>query len=354
VTSRAPSARAQIANLAEREASNVARDEITKKGLEQGYVLPPSQVRPSGLNKTIESIGGKAATRQEAEIRNQEVTNRLAKEQIGLKPNEPLTEGALEKLRNNFAAPYREVAAIPEFKSANVMLGRVDPITNQPIAQTVNPKQILEDLKTTRADANAYYKAYSRDAHPETKAKADQLKNQANQLELQLEKIAVLSNKPDLVNQLREARKKIAQTYTVEQALNVGTTNVDARAIGRAIDRGVPLTENLRLIGNFAEQNPLYVRESSNVSTPGVSALDATVAGMSVAAGKPLAGGIILAKGPARALALSKWYQNWNAKPDYSPSAIAKALQGLTPTERNFALTRMAQLRLQKDDVGQQ
>lgn len=349
------SSRRKIAGLQEEQAQNVARDKITSAGMSEGYVLPSSENNPSAVNKTIESIGGKAATKQEAEIRNQGITNKLVREELGLPRTTPLTEETLADLRDNFAAPYRAVAAIPAFKTTNKIQTGVDPLTNQPITKSVteiiDPAKILEDLKVARADSNAWWKAYSRDAHPETKDKAVNFQDKANKLETQLEQIATNSGQPDLVNQLRQARREIAKTYTVEQALNVGSTNISARALGKARDKGAPLTGNLKLIGEFAQQNPQFTREASGVSTPGVSNVDAMAGGATAILGHPVAGGVVLARGPARALALSKWYQQWQAKPNYSPSSMAKALQGFTPEERKFALARMAEMQSQSQEA---
>lgn len=348
VSGAASYARDQISRLQAQKAANSAADAITRKGLERGYTIPASEVNPTAANKILESVGGKAATRQQAEINNQEVTNALVKEQLGIPANTPITEETLKNLRAKYSAPYREIASLPPVRDVQKVPVGHNPLTNQPITKTVvtvtDPAKVLEELKTARANANDWFKAYTRDAHPDTKAAAERFKQQASDLESKLEQIALNASKPKLVEQLRQARKDIAQTYSAEQALNVGSTNIDARAIGRMRDRGVPLTGNMRTIGEFAQQNPLYMRESSGVSTPGVSALDAMAAGMAVAGGKPLSGGVLLLRGPARALALSKWYQGRNAAPNYNPSNIAKLLKNFTPQEARLAVARAAML----------
>lgn len=331
---------------AEDQAANAERMANTLRGMESGYVIPPTLNRPNLLSRTLESLSGKAATGQKAQILNQEVTNRLAREAIGLRKNQPITEKALSDLREKFSAPYREIESIPPSKTTQeVVVGR-DPLTNQTITETVtniiDPKKILEDLKVARADARDSYNAYKINPHPDTRKAAEKYKEIASDLEDQLEEIAIKSRKPNLVNKLREARQKIAKTYAVENALNIGSTNVDARLLGRQLDKGAPLSGNLKDIALFAEANPAYVRESSGVTSPGVSGGDVAAATAAVATGHSIAGGIPLLRGPARSLVLSKPYQKKFARPDYDPVALAKFLSDYNPSKRNVDLMRPA------------
>jgi hypothetical protein len=331
------------AALAKRKQANAARDAITTAGMEQGYVLPPSINNSTWFNRFVESLGGKAATRQAAEIANQPVTNKLVRQQLGLAENAPITESALSDLRSTLSEPYKKVASIAPYKE-EVQSSQIDPITNQPVTklQTVNPSQILDDLKIARANANQWWKAYSRDAHPETKDKAQAYTAEANALERRLEGVAEKTGNSQLINELRDARRQIAQTYDVEKALNIGTTNVSARDIGSALSKGAPFTGNLKTIGEFAEQNPLYTRETSDVSTPGVDALRTVGGTMTAASGHPGAALAAFLGAPARAVALSRPYQNMFAMPNYDPGMLAKMLKNYTPFERDLIMAQMA------------
>jgi hypothetical protein len=325
----------KVANLEAQGAANEERTANTVRGMEQGYVLPPSINRPNMISRALESLGGKAATGQEAQLRNQEVTNSLVRKELGLAENQPITEDALNKLRTKYSQPYRDVSNLPSLTEFNPYLTR---------SNTLNPKQMVEDLKTARANANDWYKAYARDQQPQTLAQAKAYKNEATQLETDLEKVASQAGKPELVDQLRQARQQIAKTYTAENALNLGSTNIDARALGRALDKGAPLSGNLKDIALFAEANPAFVREASGVTTPGVSMLDAYGSAAGMATGHPITGGLPLLRGPARALLLSKPYQNLFAKPDYSASALAKMLSKYNPSDADIKAMQAALL----------
>ena len=168
---------------------------------------------------------------------------------------------------------------------------------------------------------------------PDALRQARALDTQAENLETVLERVARRQNQPELVNQLREARTYIAKTYDVERALNIGNGNVDAQIIGRALDRGRPLTGNLEIIGRFA-QGPgrQFTREASKVPAAGVSALKwpaALALGMEGAhffgPYGAAAGAVPLASSAIRSGILSDTYQNNFNRPNYAPALQPQA-----------------------------
>ncbi|OYV48397.1 MAG: hypothetical protein B7X10_03130, partial [Burkholderiales bacterium 21-58-4] len=81
---------------------------------EAGYVFPPSTIKPTILNKTIEAIGGKDATAQDASLANMPTTNALARQSLiesgaDIKPNDEITKPLLEKIRANAANAKKDV-----------------------------------------------------------------------------------------------------------------------------------------------------------------------------------------------------------------------------------------------------
>ena len=291
---------ARAPSLARNEAQNTIRDETLRAGRQEGYVVPPSVSGGGVLSRRLENFGGKAATAQDAAIKNQQVTNTLARKELGLPKNTPLSVRTLDTLRNRLAAPYREVAAIsPQAKTA------------------------LEQLKQARFDANAHFKHYDVSADPASLAKARDFDNQAKALELSLEAFAKAAGKPQLIPELRQARVEIAKTFTVERALNVGSGDVSAATVGRMADAGKPLG-SLETTGKFQQAFPHYMREG--VQQPGISALESIFsAGLGLGGygalgpwGVPLAA-LPLLRGPTRSALLSKPYQN-AVMPSYGPA----------------------------------
>lgn len=286
---------------------NAERDATLAAGRERGLVVPPSATNPSFLNKRLESIAGKAAVGQEAAKRNQAAVTDMAAEELGLPRGTPITESALEKFRNQASAPYREIANLSPRADA-----------------------LLERLRQTRKDANAYHRHYEVSADPASQTKAAKLSERAEQLEGMLEKLAVKQGgRPGLVDDLRAARTKIAKSWDIERAMNVGDGSVSAPALGRAVDRGAPLSGGLETAGKFQQAFPSNMREGASVPTPGVSKTEAILAAMMGAGGAaafgPVGMGLAalpLASGPARSLALSKPYQKFMGEPNYSPGMV--------------------------------
>lgn len=282
---------------------NAVRDETLAKARGMGYVVPPSETNPSFLNNRLESLSGKAALRQEATLRNQQITNQAAGSELGLPAGTPITESVLEKFRTVVSAPYREARAINPYAS-----------------------QLVDDIREARAEALKWSKADPR-IHIDAPKNEASYRAKAANLEQQLEAVSVNAGKADLVPELRDARTQIAKSYDIERALNLGSANVSAPTLGRAYDRGAPLTGNLEATAKF-QQGPgrKFAGEGDITQTPGVSGTDMYgIAGMGSIGGHALgpvgmiAGGIPLLRGPARSLLLSKIMQ----KPqDYSTGTI--------------------------------
>lgn len=310
VGSLAPSAATATLNaarapaLAAERAQNTVRDATLRPAQDAGYVLPPSAIRPTAAGNVVESIAGKAALKQEAEIKNQQVTNRLVREELRLPENTPLTEHVLETARNQAAQPYRDVAAL------------------SPLASNA-----LQRLRDARSEATVNFRHYDISGTPQSLRDARAADAQATMLERVLEREAANRGRPELVPQLREARTYIAKTHDVERALNVGNGNVDAQIIGRAIDRGRPLTGNLETIGKFAEAYKPFVREASKVPNPGSSAVNAGASAVLGYEGYQhmgtpglAAAAIPFARGGVRSGLLSDTYQQNFNRPSYEPS----------------------------------
>lgn len=290
--------------LAREQAQNQVRDATLRPAQDAGYVLPPSAIKPTAVGNVVESVAGKAALRQEAEIKNQQVTNRLVREELRLPENTPMTVETLERVRAQASGPYQAVAAL------------------SPLAANA-----LQRLRDARSEATVNFRHYDMSGTPQSLRDARAADAQATMLERVLEREAANRGHPQLVQQMREARTDIARTYDVERALNVGNGNVDARIIGRAIDRGRPLTGNLETIGRFAEAYKPFVGEVSRVPNPGTSALNIPASAILAEEGFRHMGtpGLALAavpfaRGGVRQGILSDVYQRNFNRPDYTPN----------------------------------
>lgn len=286
-----PIAERGMHEVAKAQSRNAVSDATMAAAQAEGYVVPPTGM----AGKVATSIGGKSATKFEASLRNQEVTNKIARREAGLREDEPISDHSLAQAREVMSEPYRQVAAL------------------SPVA-----KKALEDLKQARSDAKSWHRFYERSLDPKALTEARKFDAKADKYESIIDRVAAGSKKPELLDELKIARKNLAKNYEVENAMNVGTGNIDAAYLGRKLDNGAPLSGGLLTIGRFA-QGPgrLVSRDASAVPVPGAehlgaygSALGAIEGGIHWGpAGAIVGGGIPLMRGPMRGIALSKMLQ---------------------------------------------
>jgi len=272
-----------------------------------GYVMPPTQVQPTMTNRLLEGFSGKLTTAQNASARNQQVTNRLAAEAVGLPGDVAITPEALNAVREQAGSAYKALAELPvapPVPGSSVM--------NRPSVDGFNPRSALEELRQARNDATQWFAAYARSASPDDQKKAKAAAGIATAIESQFEKYAKEQGRADLVPAMQEARKLIAKTYTIEKALNPTTGTVDARKLGNMVTKGKPLTDELRTAGEFANRFPKAAQTVEQMgSLPQTSPLDwAASATMSGITANPLAMAGVMARPATRAAILSPYMQN--------------------------------------------
>jgi len=297
-----------------RQSKNATRDATIAQAREAGYVIPPSTTNPSWLNRSLESLAGKDATKHAASFQNQEVTNSLARKALGLDDSVSLSDDVLRGIRKEAGKSYADVAALDS-----------------------TAPNVLEELKNSRFQANAYMKFYGRSGDPKALAEANMHKEAADKLESALEQAATFYNKPELLDALKASRKQIAKSYTVDRALNDATGNVNAKLIGKAFEKDAPLTGELETIGKFASAFPQASRLADDIGSPGVSKLKFALASI-LGTGGAVGGGPVgaaagalpfVAPDLAKSLILSKGYQSLMANPKYGigpTNKLAKAL----------------------------
>lgn len=295
--------------LAADKAAHVERDKTLERAQEEGYKVIPSQVNPSPANTALESLGGKAAVKQAAELDNQRVTDQIARREIGLPPNTPLNMQTIEARRTELSKPYAELAAV-----------------------SPNADYLLRELRDARQKATAYWKEYEVQKTVSSLEQYHALNKKAQALDVKLQAEAMKAGKPELVPAMREARQAIAKTWDVERALNLGDGTVDAKALGRLYDHGAPLSGGLETIAKFSlGPGKQVTREAASVPTPNVSKLNWTMAPFLGAGGAAVAGPVGAAMGAAapfvlppaaRSVLLNKQFQDYFARPNYEPALL--------------------------------
>lgn len=242
-----------------------------------GYKVPPSTVNPSVTNKILESLGGKVAMEQEASIKNQEVTNMLARRALGMADDEMLSPGALEGVRQKAGEVYANISKTGSVKADQKYL---DALAQLPKAVTedIAPKvfakvdstaggamkrgyeampasQALQHVRELRFDAQRNLSAMAAQ-NPESAKLGRAQKAAADALEELLMRHLRSSGAGKLAEQFAEARKLIAKTHTVEDALNEVTGDVNATKLAQMLAKGTPLSKELKQAAEFSTAFP--------------------------------------------------------------------------------------------------
>jgi hypothetical protein len=341
-------------------ARQAPRDTQTARTLKaaqaEGYVVPPSQAGAGWVNARLESVAGKAAINQDAIQRNQQTTSRVSARGQGLHAGEEITHDALARLRADAGlrgyAPLDSLGNIPTTPSyTNRILAMEQEIGNpnspirslrypavsalatelQPVSFTgPDIKNLIKQLRETgNKGANI---PYGGDQSAQKLGQA-QLGG-ARALEGLIDEHLLQFGPSNVVPNLQAARQEIAQSHTLEKALNTATGDVNAHVFGQRVKAGKPVSGYQKLIGDFAAAFPQVTKPGAGSPTPGVSALEAMAVPVAAMIGHGstgnasglLAGGLPLLRSPVRNLLLSKWYQKQFAK---EPSSM----RSLSPDE---------------------
>jgi len=325
----------QLANAeatgAARATANQVKDAALTAAKQAGYVVPPSSANPTRLNQALEGISGKIKTAQVASDRNQAVTNELAKKALGLADDQPLTIDTLNAVRREAGKAYEAVRGTGTVAPDEGFTKALDGLAAKyagaakdfPKAVKSEVTDMLDSLRVPKFDADSavdMIKILRDDADAAYRAGKNGLgkaaKGAADAIEAQLERhIERLEGPGPALQAFREARQQIAKTYSVQKALNETTGNVDARKLGALLERGKPLSGELRTAGEFGRAFPKAAQTLKEA--PGaLSPLDFGAAFLS---GNPVA----LAVRPAvRNMLLSAPYQAAMTTPNYAPGMV--------------------------------
>lgn len=358
---------AKLLTGAERVAST-ATEQAAAQARESGYVIPPNMAseKPSIMSQALSSIAGKTKTNQLASTKNAEQAAAGAAEDLGLRMDQPITEAALEGARREAGKVYEAVKSAPveiipdETYAGDVSAlhsvgaearAEVPGLVGNPELETLagelgniqklSPAAAVDLIKSLRYKAQTNLKNY---ASPEKLDLGRAQSKAANALETLVERnleAATTARGPigaqggdmtGLVNDLREARTRIAKSYNIQDALNPVTGNVDAQKFAALQARGKPLSGNMQQAADAATafpkafQNPAKFGGNENSSV-----LDAGLALHGAMSGRPSAiaeaAGWLVGRPLARKLILSDFYQN-SAIPKMAPTAGALGASG--------------------------
>lgn len=317
------------------KAQNATRDETLRLAKAVGYKVPPSVANPSTLNKTLETIAGKTNIAQSLSANNQEVTNKLAKEALGLSENSSLSSETINDLLHAKAAPYREAAALPK---GPVAPGNPKEFNNLMLPSEImkDGKQLVDEIKIHQDISRAANKTINtgQAQNPtELFAVAKNADAKVSELQNQLEKLAQYHNKPDIVSNLKNAKIELAKIHTVDNALNDATGNVNALNLAKAFNKDAPLTNELNAIGRFGAGFGKYTQKPEIIGTPGANkakAYASAILGTLGAAGGGTTGAGIGIAAPLLADEVAKSiYLSRNMMPNYNVGTTKSVINSL-------------------------
>lgn len=347
------------ASLATEKTANAARDANVAAAREKGYALPPAVAGVKGpLSSFFSAEAGGTKLDYGASMKNQRVSNSTVKQEIGHAADEPITVKSLDDIRAKYGQPYQDVKqavptlkVTPEFKATlqnpnskfakakkefpeyfkNAEIEKLNSDLSKP---SFSSEAAIEMQKVLRRDGYANLKAFDK---PAQQSLGEAQINAARAIDDLIDQNLNMQAPPGVKNfqsklsaNLAEARKKIAQTYAVQGALNTATGNVSARALGKLWEKQGTLTGGLKEVAEAHNAFPKQMRDVDKL--PGTA--HENISNMDVAKGAVLAGlghGAIgalstLGRAAVKPTLLSDWYQAMNVKPPTYKPGLAYTL----------------------------
>lgn len=363
------------------QAANGQRFQAARNASAEGYVIPPADLEPGMISEAVSGLSGKIKTAQEASARNQTVTDKLARQALGLKPGDELSTDTLMTIRRQAAeqgyAPIRAAGTVvPDAQFTKALdaivasrkgaersfpgLGKTNmhgtPVDE--VGDLVNSVRVgkfdagdaVDAIKVLRETADGAYAQGNRELGKASKAAAGAMEDM-------LDRHLSASGQTEALNAFREARKLIAKTYSVQKGLNSETGSVSAQALAKQLEKGKPLSGELLTIGKTGVAFP-KATQSLKEAPKSLSPLDfavATTTGLST--GNPLSAAMLAARPLARNALLSGPVQA-RALQQGTPVPFTQATQSLLENRLAQLLLRpvgtVAPIQVNALNVGQQ
>lgn len=344
-----------------------------KEGNQLGLVVPPSTVKPTFANRTMESVAGKIATQQVASNRNQPMIDAAIRAEFGLSEDSPITSAVMQQVRKaEYDKGYMPLESLGNIETDARYVSDLNAITKgqkgaarsfgAAVKDEVSPA--IDPLKTVKSfDSSDAVKMVQilRDKAGEAYNNGQNALGAANKaaakaIEGQIERYLSGMGKEGekLLQQFRESRIQMAKTHTVEDAIREGSGTVDPKVFGKAIQNGDPLSGNLEKIGRWANTFEKSVQRPGQVGSPAVHNLMAVLSAMGGGGGAVVGGPYGAVAGAAAPLVVPPVVRNYllsqgaqssllkqvapKLKPPYAPTPVTVPTTPglLSPAEQAF------------------
>ncbi len=293
------------------------RQQVATSATKEGYVTPPSVRGQAGAAGTAEGLGGKIKTGQQAIETNQAVTNKLASRAVGLPEEVPVTIDILQGIRQQAGQAYEAVRGVGQVFTDTAFRRDLSAATARfrsaakdfPELAKSEILDIVDSLRVAKFDAGAGIDAISLLRNRADvafrggdKTLGNSYRAAADAVEGVIERHLKRGGDPALVDGFRQARQQIAETYSVQEALQGRITGeVSATQLAAQLKKGKPLSGELLVIAEFANTFPTVSRLFTGTAQA-FSPLDLAVGGTSLG----IAGtAVSLGAGPAGLIPLA-------------------------------------------------
>lgn len=273
----AASASQKLARRATQKVLDAPRNQLTSEARKLGFTVPPNYSNPNFINKSLAKVAGEADISRMASIKNQSTINDLAKKSIGIPKDQPITPEILDQVRSEAGKHYEILKQLGDVKTDKHYLNSLNKIAEDystagssfnvenPVLKIIDRAKVggfstdsaLAMIRLSRQEATQAFRQGDNALGMANRGVADAL-------EKQLERSLAQNNsipKAALHNYIN-ARKVIAKTYTIEDALNeVG--DVSAIRLAQMLKKK-PLSGELKQVAQFGATYPNLARVPTN------------------------------------------------------------------------------------------
>jgi hypothetical protein len=237
-----------------------------------GIALNPALSNPTLSNQLQAQMAGIPQLNAKLSAQNVTKWSDIARRELGIDPREQLNSKTFEAARERIAAPYREVKKIGQLMPDEAVSRQISSIRAPDViggkAATSEVASLVDDALErvnsgmTSADALLNIRQLRNEAQdiyrgdkltPAERATADAKIGIANALE---KLIDMNVTDPALLDRFRDARTKLAKSYTYEKATNLATGRVDPIVIAKMIAKDDAMTGDIAAIGRIAANFP--------------------------------------------------------------------------------------------------
>lgn len=267
----------------------MARAQLTATALQnaqgQGFTVPPSTTNPSLINRIVETIAGKQNVQNFSRIGNDQARTAIASRALGLNPDAPLTQGAVQAVKAEAGNAYNAGRAVPQFGAdsqfaddmaavlkehagANESFpGAASPdlekLVDTYFQPTMTGNSVVSAVKLLRGKANDAFSSGNGEM-------GRAYKGISQALEDQLERAAQAPGSdvnPDVVQAIKSARQRYATASLVQDSMQPDGT-VTGPGLAAAWRDDEPITGDLRDAAEFAAQYPKANYSASASGSP--------------------------------------------------------------------------------------